>query len=110
MTNYKISNQGCETFESSTEKLKRLRRRRWKKRIQIRAAKIKRQLMIENNFHKAMREMRITTDRYRKSYLYWILNHMFSRFDYETGLQAINDKAAYETWLSANKQGMNNNY
>jgi len=80
------------------------RRRRWKRRIKVRAAKIKRQLNIENKFHNAMREMRTTTDHYRRSYLHWILNHMFSLFDYETGLHAINDKAAYQSWLSDNQQ------
>ena len=107
MPNHEKSIWKCAAFRSSTEKLNKLRKRRWKKRIQIRAEKIKRQLQIENRFHKAMREMRTTTDRYRQSYLHWIMNQMFSLFDYETGLQAINDKAAYETWLSANGQGGN---
>jgi hypothetical protein len=107
MTTHKKSFRECEAFKSSSEKLKKIRRRHWKKRMQIRAAKIKRQLQIENRFHKAMREMRTTTDRYRASYLHWILNHMFSRFDYETGLQAINDTTAYESWLSANGQSRN---
>ena len=83
------------------------RRRRWKRRIKVRAAQIKRQLKIENKFHKAMREMRTTTDHYRRSYLHWIMNQMFSLFDYETGLHAINDKAAYQSWLSDNQQGNN---
>lgn len=108
MTSYKKSSQEREEFRLSTRKLDKIRKRRWKKRMQIRAAKIKRQLQIENRFHKAMREMRTTTDRYRQSYLYWILHHMFSLFDYETGLHAINDKAAYKSWLSVNKQGSNN--
>ena len=79
------------------------RRRRWKRRMKIRAAEIKRQLMIENRFHKAMQEMRSTTNQYRLSYLHWILHQMFSLFDYETGLHAINDKAAYQAWLASNK-------
>ncbi len=102
MTGHKKSIWQCAAFRSSTEKLNKLRKRRWKKRIRIRAEKIKRQLQIENRFHNAMREMRTTSDRYRESYLHWILNNMFIQFDYETGLQAINDSAAYETWLSAN--------
>ena len=110
MTDYNKSIWQCEAFKSSTEKLNKLRKRRWKKRIQIRAEKIKRQLQIENRFHKAMREMRTTTDRYRQSYLHWILNNMFGLFDYETGLQAINDKAAYETWLSVNRQNSHTKY
>ncbi|MFV2004173.1 MAG: hypothetical protein ACC650_03160 [Gammaproteobacteria bacterium] len=110
MTNRKNNIWKCEAFKSSTEKLNKIRKRHWKKRMQIRAAKIKRQLQLENRFHKAMREMRTTTDRCRESYLHWILNHMFSRFDYETGLQAIHDKTAYESWLSANGQGRNTKY
>ena len=35
----------------SSEKLARIRRRRWKTRIQVRAEKIKRQLRLENSFH-----------------------------------------------------------
>jgi UPF0288 family protein (methanogenesis marker protein 3) len=86
----------------ATEKLSKNRQRQWARRIKIRATKIKRRLQIENNFHKAMREMCTTTDRYRQSYLHWILNNMFSLFSYETGLQAIHDEAAYEKWLAAN--------
>ncbi|VAW50079.1 hypothetical protein MNBD_GAMMA06-1761 [hydrothermal vent metagenome] len=52
-----------------------------------------------------MAEMRTTTDRYRASYLHWILNHMFPLFDCETGLQAINDKKVYQSWLADNAQG-----
>jgi hypothetical protein len=72
--------------------------------LKTRAAIIKKQLQIENRFHKAMREMHTTTDHYRRSYLHWILHQMFSLFDYETGLHAINDKAAYKSWLSANRK------
>jgi len=104
MTDNKKSIWQCAAFISSTEKLNKIRKRRWKKRIQIRAEKIKRQLQLENRFHIAMREIRTTTDRYRQSYLHWILNNMFIQFDYETGLKAINDSAAYETWLSANRE------
>ena len=86
----------------TTEKLSKNRKRRWVRRIKVRAARIKRQLQIENNFHKAMCEMTTTTDCYRQSYLHWILNNMFSLFSYETGLQAIHDKTAYEKWLVAN--------
>lgn len=83
------------------------RKRRWKRRLKTRAAAIKKQLQTENRFHKAMQEMHTTSDRYRRSYLHWILLQMFSLFDYETGLQAINDKTAYNSWLSANGQGSN---
>lgn len=103
MANHNKSNLGSKTFRSSTEKLNNIRKRRWKKRIQIRATKIKRQLQLENRFHKAIREKRTTTDLYRQSYIHWILNNMFIRFNYETGLQAINDRAAYEAWLSINR-------
>jgi len=83
------------------------RRRRWKRRLKTRAAAIKRQLQIENRFHKAMQEMRTTSDPNRRSYLHWIMHQMFSLFDYESGLHAINDKAAYNSWLSANGQNQN---
>ena len=86
----------------ASKKTSRIRKRRWAKRLHLRAAKIKKQLQAENRFHRAMCEMSTTSDRYRQSYLHWILNHMFSLFSYETGLQAINDKAAYERWLLAN--------
>lgn len=89
----------------SSGKLTKIRRCRWKTRIQVRAEKIKRQLKVENNFHKAMVEIKTTNDLYRASYLRWILNQMFKRFDYESGLQAISDKAAYQLWLSENKSG-----
>jgi len=86
----------------TTEKLSKNHKRRWARRIKVRAARIKKQLQIENNFHKAMSEMSTTTDIYRQSYLHWILSNMFSLFSYETGLQAIHDKSAYEKWLVAN--------
>jgi len=88
----------------TAEESDKRRKRRWKRRLKTRAAIIKRQLQIENRFHKAMREMRTTTDQHRRSYLHWILHQMFSLFDYETGLRAINDKAAYQAWLSENAQ------
>ena len=86
----------------ASKKTSRIRKRRWTKHLHLRAAKIKKQLQAENSFHRAMCEMSTTSDRYRQSYLHWILNHMFSLFSYETGLQAINDEAAYERWLTAN--------
>jgi len=99
MTQYKK-----HTPRISTEEADGRRKRRWKRRMKIRTAKIKKQLQIENRFHKAMREMRTTTDQHRRSYLHWILHQMFSLFDYESGLHAINDKAAYQSWLTANGQ------
>ena len=107
MIDYKNNSQKQTESRLTAEKPGKRNKRRWKRRIKIRAARIKKQLQIENRFHKAMREMRTTTDQYRRSYLHWILNQMFSLFDYETGLHAINDKAAYESWLSANQQNRN---
>ena len=89
----------------STEESDNRRKRRWKRRLKVRAAVLKRQLQTENSFHRAMREIDTTTDQYRRSYLHWILHQMFSLFDYETGLHAINDKAAYKNWLSKNLPG-----
>ena len=86
----------------TAEEHERRRRRRWKRRIKVRAERVKRQLNIENKFHQAMAELRTTSDIYRRSYLHWILQQMFSLFDYETGLHAINDKTAYRSWLSEN--------
>ena len=97
----KINRQDTISTTSSS-KLEKIRRRRWKKRIQVRAEKIKRQVQAELKFHQAMREMRTTSDRYRQSYLHWILSQMFTLFDYESGLRAINDKTAYKSWLSIN--------
>jgi len=90
------------TLKPASKKTSRIRKRRWAKYLHLRAAKIKKKLQAENSFHRAMCEISTTSDRYRQSYLHWILNHMFSLFSYETGLLAINDKAAYEKWLSAN--------
>ncbi len=104
MTEYKNCDKPRTESRLTAEESDNRRKRRWKRRLRIRAAAIKRQLQIENRFHKAMQEMRTTTDQYRRSYLHWILHHMFSLFDYETGLQAINDKTAYHSWLSANQQ------
>jgi hypothetical protein len=108
MTDYESSDQKRKVLKISSEEIEIRHRRRWKRRMKVRAARIKRQLNIENRFHLAMREMRTTTDRYRRSYLHWILNNMFSLFDYETGLHAINDKSAYKTWLSENLPGNRN--
>lgn len=91
----------------SKEEADKRRRHRWKRRLKTRAAAMKKQLQTENRFHKAMQEMHTTNDPCRRSYLHWILLQMFSLFDYETGLHAINDKMAYNAWLSANGQGNN---
>ena len=102
MTSFKLTDRQRTQLKPSTEKLEKIRRRQWKRRLKVRAEKIKRQVQAELNFHQAMREMRTTSDRNRQSYLHWILNQMFTLFDYESGLRAINDRAAYKSWLSVN--------
>ena len=102
MTSIKFTDQQRTQLKRSTEKIEKIRRRQWKRRLKVRAEKIKRQVQAELKFHQAMREMRTTNDRYRRSYLHWILNQMFTLFDYESGLHAINDRAAYKSWLSIN--------
>jgi hypothetical protein len=103
MTNYENYGLLREEFKLSDKELGAIRKRRWKKAVPKRAAEEKRLRQIEQRFHIAMREMHKTTDAYRYSYLHWILYQMFRIFDYETGLKAINDKAAYKSWLSRNK-------
>lgn len=102
MTSFNLIDQQCTQLEPSSKKLEEIRRRQWKRRLKVRAEKIKRQVQAELKFHRAIREMQTTSDRYRQSYLHWILNQMFTLFDYESGLRAINDRAAYESWLSIN--------
>ena len=103
MTSFKSTDQQRAQLKPPTEKLEKIRRRQWKRRLKVRAEKIKRQVQAELKFHRAVREMQTTSDRYRQSYLHWILNQMFTLFDYESGLRAINDKAAYKSWLSVNR-------
>ena len=107
MTKFKKCSTTNTAPRLTAEESDNRRKRRWKRRLKIRAAIVKRQLKTENRFHKAMQEMRTTTDQHRRSYLHWILQQMFSLFNYETGLQAINDKAAYRSWLSNNQHGNN---
>ena len=102
MTSINLSDQRSTQLKPSTKRLEEIRRRQWKKRLKVRAEKMKRQVQAELKFHQAIREMRPTNDRYRQSYLHWILNQMFTLFDYESGLRAINDRAAYKSWLSIN--------
>ena len=104
MAKYKKCNTVQLTPRLTTEESDDRRRRRWKRRLKVRAAIIKKQFKTENRFHKAMQEMHTTNDQDRRSYLHWILHQMFSLFDYETGLRAINDKAGYQSWLIANRQ------
>ena len=74
------------------------------------AAEIKKQLERENRFHAAMKEIQSTTDADRHSYLHWILSQMFSRFDYESALHAINDTNAYRAWLYANHRTISSHH
>ena len=104
MTEYNSTDRPSAIPRLTLEESDKRRRRRWKRRLKTRAAAIKKQLQTENRFHQAMQEMRTTDDQSRRSYLHWILHQMFSLFDYESGLHAINDKAAYNSWLSANNQ------
>ena len=107
MIDYINNSQKRTESRLTAEESDKRRKRRWKRRMKIRAARIKKQLKLENRFHKAMREMYTTNDHYRRSYLHWILHQMFSLFDYETGLHAINDTSAYRSWLYANKPERN---
>ncbi len=109
MIEYKQCGTHRTELRLTAEEADKRRRHRWKRRLKTRAAKIKRQLQIENKFHRAMQEMRTTSDSYRRSYLHWISYQMFSLFNYETGLQAINDNSAYQAWLSENNQNNNIN-
>ncbi len=102
MAKFKKCGTPSITPRLTMEEADKRRRRRWKRRLKTRAALVKKQLRTENKFHKAMREMQTTSDQHRRSYLHWIMHQMFSLFNYETGLHAINDKAAYNSWLSAN--------
>jgi len=102
MTEYKRTARPPATPRLTREDADRRHRRRWKRRLKTRAAAIKKQLQTENRFHKAMQEIHTTDDQSRRSYLHWILYQMFSLFDYESGLHAINDEAAYNSWLTAN--------
>jgi hypothetical protein len=104
MTEYNRTDRPSATPRLTREDSDRRRRRRWKRRLKTRAAAIKKQLQTEDRFHKAMQEIHTTDDQSRRSYLNWILYQMFSLFDYESGLHAINDKAAYNSWLTDNKQ------
>ena len=110
MTEFVKDRKLSEASSFASEKLDIKRKHPWQKHIKIRAYKIKKQLQIENRFHKAMTEMRSTTDQNRRSYLHWILEHMFSVFDYETALYAINDHASYKSWLAENRLETNNNH
>jgi len=67
-----------------------------------RAARAKKQFETERQFHQAAREIRSSPDLLRHSYLNWILEHMFSLYDYQSGLQAIRDDNAYREWLIMN--------
>ena len=59
--------QKLEALHLSAEALEKKCKRRWQGQIQIRADKIKRQLLLEDRFQKAILEMHTTTDRSRQS-------------------------------------------
>lgn len=67
-----------------------------------RAARAKKQFETEQQFHQAVREIRSTPDPLRHSYLNWILEHMFSLYNYHSALQVIHDDIAYQKWREMN--------
>ena len=99
-----------------TDEIDEVNKRRRKKALAKRAAQIKKKIDDENRFHAAIQdaihECKNNTDTNRLSYLHWIISQMFIRFDYETGLAAINSVNAYNVWWYANthiQQNVNNN-
>ena len=96
-----------ERFKLSADEINEIHKRRWNKSLAKRAAKIKKKIDDENRFHTAMQnaiqECERKTDINRLSYLNWIISQMFTRFDYETGLAAINSENAYNAWSYANR-------
>ena len=106
MSAYENYDQQGERFNLSTDERDEINKRHWKKAITKRAAKIKKKIDDENRFHAAMQgaiqACRSNADINRLSYLHWISSQMFTRFDYETGLEAINSDNAYNAWSYAN--------
>jgi hypothetical protein len=101
-----------ERFKLSADETDEINKRRWKKALSKRAARIKKKIEDENRFHTAMQdaiqECERNTDTNRLSYLHWIISQMFIRFDYETGLAAINSANAYNAWSYANSHNKHN--
>ena len=95
-----------ERFKLSAKEIDEIKQRRSKEALAKRAAKMKRQIDEENRFHAAIQhaiqECESNTDTNRLSFLHWIVSQMFIRFDYETGLAAINSVNAYNVWSYAN--------
>ena len=106
MSAYENSSLHCERLNLPAEQTEKIKKRRSKEALARRAAKIKRKIDNENRFHavmqQAIQECERNTDSDRLSYLHWIISQMFTRFDYETGLAAINSVNAYNVWSYAN--------
>ena len=95
-----------ERFKLSADEIDENYKLYRKKSLAKRAAKIKKEIDDENRFHTAIQnaihECERDSDLNRLSYLRWIISQMFTRFDYETGLAAINSINAYSVWSYAN--------
>jgi len=116
MTSYENYGLKRERFKLSADEIDEINKQRWKKALTKRAANIKKKIEDETRFHTAMQgaiqECERNTDTNRLSYLHWIISQMFIRFDYETGLVAINSVNAYNVWSYVNshiKHYLNNN-
>lgn len=114
MNAYESNSLKRDRFISPTDEIDEINKRRWKKALAKRAAQIKKKIDDENRFHAAIQdaihECENTTDTNRLSYLHWIISQMFIRFDYETGLAAINSVNAYNVWSYANTHIKHNVY
>ena len=101
-----------ECFKLSADQTDEIYKRRRNEALAKRAAQIKKKIDDENRFHAAMQhaiqECERNTDNDRLSYLHWIISQMFTRFDYETGLAAINSVNAYNAWSYANTHTKHN--
>ena len=73
-----------------------------KQALYERAARAKKQFETQQQFHQIAGSIRDSGDSMRHSYLNWILEQMFSRFDYDSGLQAMLDEKAYLAWRREN--------
>ena len=106
MSTYENYGLQSERFKSSAEEIDEIQQRRRKEALAKLAAQIKERIDNENRFHAAMQqaiqECVKNTDSNRLSYLHWIISQMFTRFDYATGLAAINSVNAYNVWSYAN--------
>jgi len=112
MSAYENDKLQRKCFKLPTDEIDEIHRRRRNEALAKRAAQIKKKIDDENRFHAAMQhaiqECERNTDNNRPSYLHWIISQMFIRFDYETGLAAINSANAYNVWSYANSQNKHN--